>query len=155
MMDIGEFIQQPAVLITLTITWTWFIWVMAHRTQMRKPPPGPVGLPFLGYYPFLASVSSKAYSDLSDFYGEVFSFYTVGGTMVVVVNGRPVIKEVFLKRANEFDRRPRGYNVISWLADGMGFAQENRITWEEQRSFFYGGCQKLWTRETGTRKTYS
>ncbi|XP_055926095.1 cytochrome P450 2C20-like [Argiope bruennichi] len=135
-MEIAAFFQHPVVIICLTTIWTWFIWMMAHRSQMRKLPPGPSGLPLFGYYPFLSAVSHKVYARMSEFYGEIFSFRSLGGNLIVVLNSRPIIKEVFLKRENEFDRRPNVHNVFSWITDGLGFVQENKQTWEEQRRFF-------------------
>ncbi|CAL1275573.1 unnamed protein product, partial [Larinioides sclopetarius] len=144
-MEIAEFFQHPVVLVFFIAIWPFFVFMMTHRIQMRKLPPGPNGLPILGYYPFLSTVSHKVYTRMSEFYGDVFSFRSLGGNLVVVLNSRPTIKEVFLKRESEFDRRPTAYNVVSWLTDGMGFAQESRQTWDEQKHFFLEVGQNIGT----------
>ncbi|XP_054713637.1 LOW QUALITY PROTEIN: uncharacterized protein LOC129223095 [Uloborus diversus] len=102
----------------------------------RKLPPGPWGLPILGYYPFLQDMPFVKFSELSQRYGRIFSFRTVGGQLVVVLNGAKTIKEVFLNRADEIIGRPVVNNLISWATKGYGITQEEGESWREQRRFF-------------------
>lgn len=86
----------------------------------RKLPPGQWGLPFLGYYPFISGKLFKNFTPLAKKYGDVFSFRTVGGKLVVVINGPKAIKEVFVNRSEEFIGRPPDCNVLEWISDGLG-----------------------------------
>ncbi|GFU14633.1 cytochrome P450 2J5 [Trichonephila clavipes] len=87
---------------------------------MFKLPPGPSGLPFLGYYPFLSSEPEKDYTRMGKIYGDIFSFRSLGGNLIVVVNSVKLIKEVLVKRADEFQGRPKSYSLDSWFTGGLG-----------------------------------
>ncbi|XP_015905318.1 cytochrome P450 18a1 [Parasteatoda tepidariorum] len=102
----------------------------------RKLPPGPWGLPFLGYYPFISGKLYKNFTPLAKKYGDVFSFRTVGGKLVVVINGPKSIKEVFVNRSDEFNGRPPDCNVLEWISNGLGLIQEEGQVWKEHRRFF-------------------
>ncbi|GFW06915.1 cytochrome P450 2J5, partial [Trichonephila clavipes] len=86
---------------------------------MFKLPPGPSGLPFLGYYPFLSSEPEKDYTRMGKIYGDIFSFRSLGGNLIVVVNSVKLIKEVLVKRADEFQGRPKSYSLDSWFTGGL------------------------------------
>ncbi|GFR06381.1 cytochrome P450 18a1, partial [Trichonephila clavata] len=142
-MDLVDFFHNPVVLCILTTIWTLLVWLMAHRSQMFKLPPGPSGLPFLGYYPFVSSEPEKDYIQMSKTYGDIFSFRSLGGNLIVVVNSAKLIKEVLVKRADEFQERPKGYSLDSWFTGEVGFTQEDGKVWDEQRQFFLQAASKM------------
>ncbi|GFY49067.1 cytochrome P450 2E1 [Trichonephila inaurata madagascariensis] len=142
-MDIVDFLHHPVVLCVLTTIWTLLVWFMAHRSQMFKLPPGPSGLPFLGYYPFLSSEPEKDYTRMGKIYGDIFSFRSLGGNLIVVVNSAKLIKEVLVKRADEFQGRPQSYSLDSWFTGGLGFTQEGGKVWDEQRQFFLKAISQM------------
>lgn len=85
-----------------------------------KLPPGPWGLPILGYYPFLSEKPYIDFSKLSQRYGDVISFRSVGGKLFVVLNGVKTIKDVLVNRSEEFHGRPEEDNLLTWISDGLG-----------------------------------
>ena len=108
-----------SLLITIaTLFLTWLI--LSYYNRNRNLPPGPRGFPLLGYYPFLSSKPYLDYAKLAKRYGNVFSYRTVGGKLVVVLNGIDLIKEVLVNRAEEFIGRIEESNLIAWISDGLG-----------------------------------
>lgn len=100
----------------LFITWL----IISCYKRNRNLPPGPRGFPILGYYPFLPNKHYLDYAKLAKHYGNVFSYRTVGGKLVVVLNGIDLIKEILVNRAEEFIGRIEESNLISWISDGLG-----------------------------------
>ncbi|GFU01075.1 cytochrome P450 2F3 [Trichonephila clavipes] len=60
---------------------------------LRKGPPGPVGLPIVGYLPFLGKEPQKTFWKMKDRYGDIISVY-LGPKYTVVLNEYTVMKEV-------------------------------------------------------------
>ena len=91
-----------------------FLTLVYLLSRHKNLPPGPWGLPYLGYAPWLAYVIY--YSDeqlhehlirLGKRYGKVFSF-TLFGTPFVVMNDHQVMKEAF----NDLRLNDRGENEM-------------------------------------------
>ncbi|XP_054722846.1 cytochrome P450 18a1-like [Uloborus diversus] len=131
----------PLATAVLTLFITWLAVYFWKRN--RKLPPGPWGLPVLGYYPFLTSRPYMKFVELAKTYGNIFSFRTSGGNLIVVVNGAKKVKEIFVNRTDEIIGRPRGSNLVSWSTDGLGITQEEGADWREQRRFFLQTAKTL------------
>ncbi|GIX68353.1 uncharacterized protein CEXT_356611 [Caerostris extrusa] len=116
-MSLDQYVSPPMCVATLALVLTWFIFDWWNRN--RKLPPGPWGWPIVGYYPYLKTTHLD-FTKLSKKYGNVFSFRTIGGRLIIVLNGIKLIKEVLVNRADEFDGRPHGNNLISWMSEGLG-----------------------------------
>lgn len=86
----------------LTLYLTFFVAILAlflwiHRVNLkdRKLPPGPVGLPILGYLPFLDVFHlGKSFKKVGEKFGDVFSL-KVGTELAVVLNSYDAIKNAF------------------------------------------------------------
>ncbi|GFY51610.1 cytochrome P450 2A4 [Trichonephila inaurata madagascariensis] len=124
--------------IVLLLTWVVFNW----WSQNRKLPPGLWGIPFLGYFPFL-SQTHEDFNKMHKIYGNVFSFRTISGDLIVIINGLKTIKDVLVNRADEFDGRPLQSNLIAWFSDGLGIAQEEGEAWVHHRKFFLQTSKKF------------
>lgn len=85
----------------------------------RNLPPGPWGLPFVGYYPFLTPHPNLDFAKLAKKYGDVFSFRS-GGALFVILNGTKNIRGTLVERAEEFIGKPLHDNFLDWLSSGMG-----------------------------------
>ena len=104
--------------------WVWiaFITVLAYYLTRRllnwfrlnrSLPPGPYGLPLVGYLPFLkrpGDIRSEM-TDLSIKYGPCFSI-RLGSELMVILSDHRLIKEAFC--CTVFDGRPRNafFNII-------------------------------------------
>ena len=71
-----------------------------RRASAKKPfpaepplPPGPRGLPLLGYLPFLGTDLHREFTNLASLYGPIFKLY-LGNKLCVVINSPELVKEV-------------------------------------------------------------
>ena len=72
-------------------------------------PPGPWGLPVVGYLPFLGQQPQETLLRLRYKYGDVYSLQ-LGSIPTIVVNGRLVIRDMLLNSTGVFDERPGFYH---------------------------------------------
>lgn len=82
-----EFKTICLALISGFLLYSW----MSERTS--KLPPGPIGLPFVGYIPFLGRNIALSFTKLSKKYGPVFSV-NMGRATYVVINRFDILHEV-------------------------------------------------------------
>ncbi|GIY72209.1 cytochrome P450 18a1 [Caerostris darwini] len=111
--------------------------VKKWRENKRKRPPGPTGLPFVGYLPFLGKEPHKAFWDLKKKYGDVFSIY-LGPKYTVVLNEYNVTKEV-LSNPSALDRAPELFSHLG----NIGFITESGEKWVEQRRYCLSATRDL------------
>lgn len=81
----------------------------------KKLPPGPWGVPFLGFLPFVKSPPHLLFTKLSRKYGSTFSF-RFGSQLIVVLSDYKTIRSAFRKES--FSGRPE--NEISQIIEGFG-----------------------------------
>lgn len=73
--------------------------------RRRRYPPGPMGLPLVGYWPFLREMAHKKIFDLGKKYGNVFTI-SLGTTKVVVLNDWEAVKAALVDNSRMFSGRP-------------------------------------------------
>lgn len=102
---------------TLAVTALLYAGVRAWRwwRMSRSLPPGPNGLPFVGYLPYIRRDFHEELTALSKKHGSVFSL-RLGSELIVVLSDHRVIREAF--RREEFACRPD--NDFMKLLDGYG-----------------------------------
>ncbi|CAG0902407.1 unnamed protein product [Cyprideis torosa] len=113
---------------------------LAHALRLylfkwRKMPPGPWGLPVLGYLPFLSrSKSHESYFELSKKYGPIFSLSLTQGVDAIVVTDADLINEMF--SSDTFLPRPHN-KMFQFFGDGgeHGFASATGKVWYDNRRF--------------------
>ncbi|XP_038044902.1 cytochrome P450 2U1-like [Patiria miniata] len=113
-----------------------FVLVVWLLRRPRNLPPGPTGLPFIGYLPKLALQGDeyKSLALLANTYGDVFSF-NLGGQLVVVLNSYEAIKKA-LAHPNTSDRPPTPFYIKATPdKDALGVASASGQSWTEQRKF--------------------
>ncbi|CAL1272971.1 unnamed protein product [Larinioides sclopetarius] len=114
------------------------IYTIAKWYNLRKKlPPGPIGLPFLGYLPFLGKEPHKTFWNMRGKYGDIISVF-MGPKYTVILNDYNSVKEVLCNPA-ALDRAP---DLFSHLGD-TGFISENGEKWIEQRRFCLSASRDL------------
>ncbi|KAH9602034.1 hypothetical protein KSS87_007342 [Heliosperma pusillum] len=82
-----------------------FIFSVKRRGKGNFPsPPGPTGLPFVGYLPFLGSDLRWTFKDLANIYGPIFKV-RVGTKQVIVITSPLLAKEVLREKDVIFSNR--------------------------------------------------
>ncbi|XP_076452173.1 cytochrome P450 1A1-like [Babylonia areolata] len=97
---------------------------MKMITTMKKKrynlPPGPWGLPLVGYLPFFGPLPHFTFTEMRKKYGDVFSV-SMGSWPTVVVCGSDAIKEALVTKRDDFAGRPP-FITSHLLHDGTNFA---------------------------------
>ena len=63
-------------------------------------PPGPAGLPLLGYLPFLKREAHISFTELSKTYGPIYQL-KLGSTRVVVITSAKYVREAFRQQVRD------------------------------------------------------
>lgn len=100
-------------------------------SELRRLPPGPWGVPVLGYLPFLKGDAHLHFHELVRRYGSVFSA-RLGNQLVVVLSDHRTIRDAF--RREEFTGRPVG--GFSNLVQGYGKSTLNLNLFIISQTFF-------------------
>ena len=90
-------------LVTYYLTRHWF------DPKRKNLPPGPNGVPVLGYIPFIPADYGNKLKQLYEQYGKIFSM-RLGSTDVVFISDFEVIKKITMR--DVFNHRP-GFSVFS------------------------------------------
>lgn len=81
-------------------------------------PPGPTGLPLIGYWPFLKEDSCHIQlQNLAKKYGDVFSF-RVTGTLFIHLASTKIIKEAHLTKSENFGDKMNEYSILKIVFEG-------------------------------------
>ncbi|KAK7112799.1 cytochrome P450 1A1-like [Littorina saxatilis] len=87
--------------------------------KRQNLPPGPCGLPLVGYLPFFGKQPPVTFHELRKTYGDVISI-SMGSWPAVVINGREAIKEALVTKGDDFSGRP-AFTTAQLLNDGKNF----------------------------------
>lgn len=113
---------------------------IANRNYLTslKLPPGPTGLPFLGYLPFMSQEVHVTLTQLSERYGPIYQIY-LGGIRVVVLNDASLVRQAFKQPV--FSGRPD--TQLTRILQGYGIVNTDGELWREQRAFLHTALRKL------------
>ena len=106
------------------------VYFIKSLIRWRKLPPGPWGLPFIGYGIFIPYQFEDPLKQLFAKYGKVFSL-TMYGQDVIMISDLDLIKKCMVK--DVFNYRPHDW--IFTLFDKPHLISWNGEEWKEQRKF--------------------
>ncbi|GAB6029784.1 hypothetical protein CHUAL_005499 [Chamberlinius hualienensis] len=149
-MDIRHIWEDyPIVFSCAIILFAVFLaYVASHwfAINWKKLPPGPIGLPILGYLPFLGKSPHFTFSKLSRKYGNIFHLY-LGKSLVVVLNDYGTIKEALVKQADTFKGKPPDVIFDESKNENVGLVNSDGELWRQHRKFV---MTHLYTKGIGT-----
>lgn len=95
--------------------------LITHLNKKRyNLPPGPRGVPILGYLPFFGDNPPETFNELRRTYGDVISI-SMGSFPAIVISGRDAIKEALVDKGDDFSGRP-AFTTARLLNEGRNFA---------------------------------
>lgn len=123
--------------LTLSILFLTFLWykLTSHKEESRLPP-GPRGLPIVGFLPFLRPNLHHQFTELSQQYGPIYKFW-LGSKLCVVLNSPSLAKEVVRDQDSIFANRdhPIAGLVVSYGGLDIGFSPYGSH-WRDMRKLF-------------------
>lgn len=130
--------QKLFLIIAVTIiTMFWFLWnnIKPKKAVAAPFPPGPRGLPLVGYLPFLGNDLHKKFTELAGVYGPIYKL-RLGNKLCMVVSSPPLAKEIARDKDTIFaDRDPPissrvfsyGGNDIAWSSYGPQWRKMRKV----------------------------
>ncbi|KZV40983.1 ferruginol synthase-like [Dorcoceras hygrometricum] len=126
-----------ALIITVSIF--WYFWIYKKPKKETHPiPPGPRGLPILGYLPFLQPNLHHQFTELAKKYGPVYKLW-LGSKLCVVISSPSLIKQVVRDQDTIFANRDPPISAIV-LTGGID------IVWSPYGQY-WRDMRKLFVRE--------
>ncbi|KAL0285465.1 UNVERIFIED_CONTAM: cytochrome [Sesamum angustifolium] len=126
-----------AIISALVICIIWCIKTSLNPAR-RTPslPPGPRGLPILGYLPFLGNNLHHQFADLAQRYGPIYKLY-LGNKLCVVINSPSLVKEVVRDQDSIFADRDANIAALAATYGGkdISFSPVNS-EWRTMRKIF-------------------
>ncbi|KAM5572769.1 hypothetical protein ABKV19_012697 [Rosa sericea] len=104
--DKGENLPAISTLLFMVFTLLWFLWIWKKPNRNPTPPlpPGPRGLPVLGYLPFLGANLHLEFTDMARVYGPIYKLQ-LGTKLCIVVSSPELVKQVVRDHDTTFSNR--------------------------------------------------
>ncbi|KAI3756490.1 hypothetical protein L1987_56311 [Smallanthus sonchifolius] len=112
-----------------------FLWykLMLFLKATTSLPPGPYGLPVVGYLPFLGSNLHEVFTDMAHKYGPIFSLQ-LGRKLHVVVNTMDLVKVVAHDMDQTFANRNPSVTALTITYGGSDIAfTDSKVHWRNLR----------------------
>ncbi|KAA0191912.1 Cytochrome P450 CYP18H1 [Hyalella azteca] len=122
-----------------------FFMVSGVRKLRMNLPPGPWGIPFFGYLPFLGPNTYIAMYELSKKFGDIYSI-ALGQRVMIVLSDPMVIREAFNQSA--FTGRPM--TPLYGMFKGFGVLNTRGKMWKDERRFIHQKLIKLGMKKFGS-----
>ncbi|KAF5774902.1 putative cytochrome P450 [Helianthus annuus] len=120
------------VLVPSSLIFVWYKWRLSSSRKAHLPP-GPYGLPVIGYLPFLSSNLHEKFTEIAHKYGPIFSLQ-LGSKLHVVVNSMDLAKAVAREQDNTFANRNPPITGLIITYGGMDLVWSNNNThWRNMR----------------------
>nr|KJB20801.1 hypothetical protein B456_003G165700 [Gossypium raimondii] len=112
----------------------WYLFLKA-RKPMAPLPPGPLGLPIVGYLPFLGfDYLHLVFTELAGVYGPIYKLW-LGNKLIVVISSPSLVKEVVRDHDITFSEResPIAAQIITFGSNDIAFDSYSSPSWKHKR----------------------
>ncbi|KAL1109539.1 hypothetical protein V6Z11_D03G184100 [Gossypium hirsutum] len=112
----------------------WYLFLKA-RKPMAPLPPGPLGLPIVGYLPFLGFDNLHlVFTELAGVYGPIYKLW-LGNKLIVVISSPSLVKEVVRDHDIAFSEResPIAAEIITFGTNDIAFDSYSSPSWKHKR----------------------
>ncbi|KAJ0594531.1 putative cytochrome P450 [Helianthus annuus] len=125
--------ELARTILTISVLALVFLWYKCMLLYTTSLPPGPYGLPVVGYLPFLGSNLHERFTEMAHKYDPIFSLQ-LGRKLYVVVNSTDLVKVVARDQDQTFANRntPIVASVITYGGSDIGFAH-SKTHWRNMR----------------------
>ncbi|XP_055940830.1 cytochrome P450 18a1-like [Argiope bruennichi] len=131
--------HQYEIFLGLCALFLAYVIALVIKKFRSNLPPGPMGLPIIGYLPFLTKELHLDFMKLGQKYGDVFSV-RLGSQDIVILHGGDAIKEGFNKP--ELLGRPPNCALEKFSPQSAFFSSHFHL-WKEQRRFVVQSMKDL------------
>ncbi|KAL5817664.1 hypothetical protein ACOSQ3_026042 [Xanthoceras sorbifolium] len=127
-------------IITSLVAITAVIWLLLNLKRSKNTaaplPPGPRGLPIIGYLPFLGTHLHKAFTELARIYGPIYKLW-LGNKLCVVVSSPSLIRELVRDQDTIFANRDPPIAALVYTHGGKDIAWcPYGPQWKKMRKLF-------------------
>ncbi|KAI3691678.1 hypothetical protein L6452_31480 [Arctium lappa] len=130
--QLGENIYLTIIITIFIISIPTLVLVFYTRNSKPPLPPGPYGLPLVGYLPFLNPQLHQTFTKMSHKYGPIFSL-RLGTKLHVVVNTMDLVKVVTRDLDQTFSTRDPPLTALSITYGGLDVAFSSHKHWRDMR----------------------
>ncbi|KAL1109533.1 hypothetical protein V6Z11_D03G183500 [Gossypium hirsutum] len=112
----------------------WYLFLKA-RKPMAPLPPGPLGLPIVGYLPFLGFDNLHlVFTELAGVYVPIYKLW-LGNKLIVVISSPSLVKEVVRDNDIAFSEResPIAAQIITFGTNDIAFDSYSSPSWKHKR----------------------
>ncbi|GAV91349.1 p450 domain-containing protein [Cephalotus follicularis] len=116
---------------------TWFVCISRNLGKVKVPlPPGPRGLPLVGYLPFLGNNLHHEFTKLDQIYGPIYKLW-LGSKLCVVISSSTLMKEVVRDQDKIFCHRDPPVAALITTYGGLDIAFSTYGPyWKKMRKIF-------------------
>lgn len=135
--------EYSAELLTLLLITTFAVLWIFQITFNKNPkkasprmPPGPLGLPLVGYLPFLGTQHHRDFSQLAKIYGPIYKLW-IGTKLCIVISSPSLVKQVVRDHDLVFANRdpPISAQSVTFGGNDIVFSPYGP-TWRKLRKIF-------------------
>ncbi|GFS86842.1 cytochrome P450 2B11 [Nephila pilipes] len=132
MISNSTYALSPVSLVVTSVA--LLITIIYYILKRRDLPPGPLGLPYIGYWPFITNTNFHLKLDeMKKKYGDVFCF-TSTGRLYINLGSIKAVREAYINNSDCFGDRPSGFSLLSHAFEN-GVAVINGEPWKVMRKF--------------------
>ncbi|KAG6645597.1 flavonoid 3'-monooxygenase CYP75B137-like [Carya illinoinensis] len=116
----------------------WLLWAVKKQRKVAVPPlpPGPRGLPIVGYLPFIGTELHTKFQQLGGIYGPIYKIW-LANKLCIVISSPSLVKEVVRDQDPIFSNRDATRVALAMTFEGADIAfAPNGPNWRMLRKMF-------------------